>query len=242
MENITFESGKAVLDSTLLMIMDIVDGYYAPADQAVVISGDIDAKAVAEKLTSMSYMIPYVEPSPLLQFGSEMNEEAWFFTDSDDSPFADISFTWKSQRLPREYMNTVQPAIFEKAVTVLGRIAVAEVRKMLEQKGIPAAEVGYDHVCSGETPYDDSFTLNLTVRRQDAAEAFEVATEVMASLDSDGAGIDEYMVAEAQALEMMEAPWIKEMQDMLTGASMLSSTIPLWHLRRLSLISRPQER
>jgi hypothetical protein len=205
MENITFESGKAVLDSTLLMIMDIVDGYYAPADQAVVISGDIDAKAVAEKLTSMSYMIPYVEPSPLLQFGSEMNEEALFVTDSDDSPFADISFTWKSQRLPREYMNTVQPAIFEKAVTVLGRVAVAEVRKMLEQKGIPAAEVGYDHVCSDETPYDDSFTLNLTVRRQDAAEAFEVATEVMASLDSDGAGIDEYMVAEAQALEMMEA-------------------------------------
>lgn len=205
MENISLTSGRAVLDSTLLMIMDIVDKAYAPADQAVVVSGDIDAKAVADKLTSMSYMIPYVVPSPLLQFGSDMSDEALFVTDADDSPYADISFTWKSQRLPREYMNTVQPAIFEKAVNVLGRVAVANVRRMLEQKGIPAAEVLYDHVCSGETPYDDSFTLNLIVRRQDAAEAFEVAAEVMASLDSEGAGIDEYMVAEAQALEIMEA-------------------------------------
>lgn len=205
MENVSFAGGKAVLDSTLLMVMDMVDNTCAPADQAVVISGDIDSKAVAEKLLSMSYMIPYKEPAPAFQYVSEVADTAVFICDTTCSPYADISLTWKSQRLPREFMNSVQPAIFEKSVTTLGMVAVKKVRKLLESRGIPAADVSYGHICSAETPYDDSFTLNLAVRRNDAMAAFEAATEAMASLDAEGAGIDEYLVAEAEALEMMES-------------------------------------
>ena len=54
LENVSLSDGTAVLDSALLMLMDIADraswsqdevlrNWYAPADQAIIVSGDIDA-------------------------------------------------------------------------------------------------------------------------------------------------------------------------------------------------------
>lgn len=214
MENVSLADGKAVLDSTLLMIMDVADRatwagnkfmsmWYTPADQAVVVAGDIDAKSVAEKLRYMSYMTPYHEPVPRQDYGSNVREDAVFETDSAQTPFVNVSLTWVSSRAPREYMNTVQPAIFEMTVTTLGEIAVERVRRSLMDRELPVADVSYGHVCSAASPYDDSFTLNVTVRRQDAEAALEAATEVMASLDSSGAGMDEYLLAEALFLDDM---------------------------------------
>ena len=66
---VRISDGKAVLDSALLVIMDMTervtwtdDGFlkkwYAPSDQAVIVAGDVDAGAVAEKLKMLSYMTP----------------------------------------------------------------------------------------------------------------------------------------------------------------------------------------
>lgn len=218
--NVVLEDGTAVLDSMILMIMDIADranrtedefisGWYTPSDQAVIVSGDIDAKAVVEKIRSMSFMIPYREPLPRPDYTGARNAGAVFVADTSDSPFSDISFTWVSQRPPKEYMNTVQPAVFEKTVSTLGRIAVRRLNKQLRDKGIPVAYAGYGLVSSETSPYDDAFTLDVTVGRKDAETAFETAVEVLSSLDSYGAGIDEYLLAEAEFFESLD----KDIED-----------------------------
>ena len=216
-ENLPVAENKTLADSTLIMIMDIADRistsedevlrkWYSPADQAIVVSGDIDAKAVSEKLVHMSYMTPAQESAPRPDYVWHGNEEVLFLADTTyDSPFAEVSMTWLSQRVPREYMNTVQPAMFETAVFTLGEISVRRVRNLLKDRGIHVADVGYRHLCSESSPYDDSFTVYVTAGREDADEVLAALTEVMSSIDVFGAGEDDYLVAEARCMEAMSA-------------------------------------
>ena len=216
LENVSLSDGTAVLDSALLMLMDIADraswsqdevlrNWYAPADQAIIVSGDIDAKAVAGKLVNMSYMIPAKEQLARPVHVWHEHEDMIFIADTSAlSPVTDISMTWVSQRVPREYMNTVQPAMFEMAVNTLGGITVGRIRKSLEDKGIGVYDVYYEHVCSESSPYDDAFAVHAVVRSQDAEETLSAVTEVMASIDAAGAGKDEYLLAEVMCLEEME--------------------------------------
>lgn len=216
LENVSLSDGTAVLDSVLLVLMDIADraswsqdevlrNWYAPADQAIIVSGDINAKAVAEKLVNMSYMIPAKEQLARPVHVWQEHEDMVFIADTSAlSPVTDISMTWVSQRVPREYMNTVQPAMFEMAVNTLGGITVGRIRKSLEDKGIGVYDVYYEHVCSESSPYDDAFAVHAVVRSQDAEETLSAVTEVMASIDAAGAGKDEYLLAEVMCLEEME--------------------------------------
>ena len=216
LENVSLSDGTAVLDSALLMLMDIADraswsrdevlrNWYAPADQAIIVSGDINAKAVAEKLVNMSYMIPAKEQLARPVHVWQEHEDMVFIADTSGlSPVTDISMTWVSQRVPREYMNTVQPAMFEMAVNTLGGITVGRIRKSLEDKGIGVYDVYYEHVCSESSPYDDAFAVHAVVRSQDAEKTLSAVTEVMASIDAAGAGKDEYLLAEVMCLEEME--------------------------------------
>lgn len=214
-EDVLLSMNKSLTDSTLLMLMDVADRctsskdefvaeWYSPSDQALIVAGDIDVKAVAERLKYMSYMIPSSKSLPRVDHAWNGRGEAVFIVDSTDaSSFAEISMTWTSQRVPREYMNTVQPAIFEMAVATLGEVAVRRVWEVLEGKGIHAADVWYGHICSESSPYDDSFSVYAAVRRQDAGRALEVIAEVMASIDASGAGLDEFLLAEAKCLGAM---------------------------------------
>ncbi len=215
-EDVAVSGGKAVLDSVLLVLMDIADraswshdevlrNWYAPADQAIIVSGDINAKAVAEKLVNMSYMIPAKEQLARPVHVWQEHEDMVFIADTSGlSPVTDISMTWVSQRVPREYMNTVQPAMFEMAVNTLGGITVGRIRKSLEDMGIGVYDVYYEHVCSESSPYDDAFAVHAVVRSQDAEKTLSAVTEVMASIDAAGAGKDEYLLAEVMCLEEME--------------------------------------
>ncbi len=199
--------GANVADSALLVLMDIADRPgNSPADQAVVVSGDVDPKSLASKLVSMSYMVPAAKPAARKEYRSEDRENAVFMRTLPAKPgLSEICATWTSKRVPREYMNTVQPEIFEMSLNTLGAAAVMRIRKTLRSAGIPVADVSYSHICSSSYPYDDSFSVNVTVGENDAAGALEAVAEAMASIDAAGVGTDEYLVSEsAYVLELAE--------------------------------------
>ncbi len=201
------------LDSTLLILMDIADmpnyhddgflrKWYSPADQAVIVSGDIDPSAVAAKLTSMSYMVP---SRPSAGRPSYENEDIGGTAIINDVPgnrgLKEISATWTSERVPREYMNTVQPEIFEMALNTLGATAAGRLKMSLKGMDIPVADVSYEHNCSSEYPYDDSFTLKVTVAQENAAAARDAMASVMASIKTDGAMANEFLTAESSYIQ-----------------------------------------
>ncbi len=201
------------LDSMLLVIMDIVDRpswiedeyiekWYTPADQAVVISGDIDSKVVASKLNSMSYMIPARESADRPEYSDATSYEPASVSAIPGNPsLSTVSATWKSKRAPREYMNTVQSEIFEMSLNTLGKAAVSRMKKALRAMDIPAAEVSYEHICSSTYPYDDSITIFAVVASEDASDVSAVMAEIMASIKGYGVGRNEYLIAESSYIQ-----------------------------------------
>lgn len=206
--------GVAALDSTLLFLMDIADRvtgtedeflarWYPPADQAIIVSGDIDSKNVASKLSAMSYMTPARPASPHPEYVWNGEADSVFARSCGTDGISEISMRWVSQRPPREFMNTVQPAIFEMAVNALGEVAKDMLFRAFREEGIAVADISYDFVSSGRTSYDDSFTIRVSVADVDAGKALEIAASVMAGIDTDGAGMGDYLNAEARYFERM---------------------------------------
>ncbi len=212
LDNVRIDSDAHVLDSTLLMIMDIADRanysddafvreWYSPSDQAVIVSGDIDSKSVAEKLRYMSFMIPSRVSSSRPDYVSEQNSG----TDvvRKGNKLVEVSMKLVSERAPREYMNTIQPEIFEMSFNILGDAAVRRIRKSLMSMEIPFADVSYEHMCSSEYPYDDSFTVSATVDESDEGITAMVIDMVMAAIDADGLLTEEYLMSESTYMQRL---------------------------------------
>jgi predicted Zn-dependent peptidase len=214
--DVRISDGKSVLDSVLLAVMDIADRantsgdefvgrWYGPESQAVVVSGDIDAQEVALKLRMMSYMIPAKEECERQELKDMESGQLAFLCDPcQDSRLGTVSLEWSSKRVPREYMPTVQPVIFDMSLDVLGRIASRRVKMNLEKAGIPFADVSYGRTGSDRTPYDDRFSVSVTSEKKHAADILAILTEVMASLDVAGALPGEYLLAETGFLADMK--------------------------------------
>lgn len=201
--DVLLSSGKAVADSMLLMIADIVDRprvsgknfareWYAPSDQAVIVCGDVDAAAIAEKLKMLSYMSLSGVSQPRPDYVWEDTETE--FVCSPDAPggLSVISLTWRSPRTPVENMNTVQPSIFEIAVDELALIAKDRIAAALEERDIPYANLSCRRYGGLDGPADEHFAVSVSVEREDSRAALEVLASTLSLLDSGGASMREF--------------------------------------------------
>lgn len=214
---VRISDGKTVLDSALLVIMDMaersswsddayVKKWYAPSDQAVIVSGDVDAGAVSEKLKMLSYMTPRRESAARRDYVWEsMPQPVMDFSPADTDGVLPVSMSWRSARPPRSYMNTVQPETFSMTMNVLGSIACNRIRKLLMEREIPVADVRYGYVDASEGPHDESFFVTVYADASDSEEALLAIAEVMASLDGSGASVSEYRLSRSGYLDKLAA-------------------------------------
>ena len=210
---IRLSDGKDMIDSTLLVVMDMTERvtwteddyfkkWYVPSDQAIIVSGDIDVNSVAEKLRMLSYMTPKGE-------SSERKEHVWSSHDKPEiiagEASADglscVSLAWRSARPPRSLMNTVQPVTFEMTMHSLGEIACMRLRKLLKDRNIPVADVAYEYIDASATPYDEELAVKAVVGADDSQAALLAIAEVMASLDGAGVSASEYRTARSRFVD-----------------------------------------
>lgn len=205
--NVRISGNKAALDSVLLVLMDMTDRrsftddeflrkWYSPADQAVVIAGDVDAKAVIARLEGMSYMVPSALSRERIDIYAP--DSSYVSVSDAENDLQTISMSWTSRRVPREYMNTVQPVIFDKTLDMLGKVSVRRIKKAFAAENIPVAGVSYVLSRSDEGPGDDVFTLNLAVCPENVSIARRIVAGVMESIDVSGASLGEYLTAESE--------------------------------------------
>ena len=189
-------SKPEVLDSTLLVILDMVDRvsttddpfirkWYAPSDQAVIVSGDVDASSVAEKLKMMSYMTPAVSSSPRVEYEWNPTDSAVFVkVPSASDGLASLMVRWNSSRTPKEYMNTIQPVIYEMYLAELGMIVEERLADAFRLKDIPFADVSCTHLTSLQSSADESFSVSVSVSENDFEEAVRTVAEVLGDIDA----------------------------------------------------------
>lgn len=207
-ENVMLSQAGHVLDSTLLVLMGMAEqasmledtvaaGWYSPRDHALIVAGDVDVKQTTEKLKMLSYMVPSSKSLPRKGYVWEEQDSLCLRQSVSSNPdLATVSAVWKLQRTPREYMNTVQPAVYEMFMTELGIVAQNRIREGLEKAGIPCAEVSYDYRNGVESLGDESFRVTLTVSPDDILDGVSILASVLSCLDASDAQISEVRRAE----------------------------------------------
>lgn len=205
--DVALSAGTNVADSTILLLMDIVDRvshtddpyvrkWYSPADQALIVSGDINTDQLAGKITSLSYMTPSHVSVPRDGYEWKDIDTAKFESVADpDAALASVTLTWRLPRAPHEYMPTVQPVLYERFVNELGYIAHRRIVLDLERRGVPVANVSWHHHSSADGPGDESFTATVYVMDENVMDAVGAMARAFATFDASGTTIDEYRLA-----------------------------------------------
>lgn len=173
-----------VLDSTLLYLMRRVSADCIPADQALVVSGDVDAASVMSRLRYMSLMIDGSQPSPMPAYEWKGDGMVRHSCLSDSlKGISTVIMEWNAPRTPVEYTNTVQPAVYGKSVAEIGNVACRWIRRSLFRLDVPVADVSFDIKDSFDGYSDEKYELTVTVAEKDSSAAIGVAYSVLDAID-----------------------------------------------------------
>ena len=179
-----------VLDSTLLYSFSQVAASHA--EQAIIVSGDIDPVELKKKMDMLSMMVPrmlvrenhnpdYVwEPSPA--------PSVLFWADGTTS----VSVTYESARIPYQSMNTAQALVTELFGTELGVLVQHRLERNLNDAGIPFAGLEFKTQQSTVQGADERYTVRVNVPRNRQNEAMRVIAATLGELDSFGASPAEF--------------------------------------------------
>ena len=215
-ENVMIGGDADVVDSTLLVLMGIVEktagmeepvtrGWYSPSDQALIIAGDVDAKQMSEKLKMLSYMVLSEESFARQEYEWVEQDTLQVRGTEDQRDLVTVSARWRLQRTPRELMNTVQPVVYERFMTELGIVAKTRMQKILESAGIPCADISYDFVSGRESLGDESFGMTVSVAPRHVEAGVSVLASVLSDLDASGASLFEVRRARLLYLSALDA-------------------------------------
>ena len=181
-----------VADSTLLMLFDIAAEYRKP--QAVIICGDIDVARIQERMGLLSMMVPALEDD------CEGVGYAWNPRDSlrllisrnMTRDVAAVNAVFSTQRLPAEMLNTPQPLVTRAFASQLGQIIRKRTEQLFRAENIPLAGFRYRYQDSAQGPDDELHRITVYTSADRLDDATRGLASVLAALDRDGAGIEEF--------------------------------------------------
>lgn len=198
-------SAEQSVDSTLLLIMKRVEADAVPADQAVVVSGDVDAASVIMKLKYMSLMIASSDPSPLPDYKWEGDGKLKVSSVRDTlKGLSTVRCEWNAPRAPWEYMNTVQSAIYEKAVWEMGKVAQRWIKRNLRELGVPVADVMFRYSGNVRGVVDEKLAVEVTVALRDEMVAENQMLAVLSTLDQGNVADSDLLLAENEYMLSLE--------------------------------------
>ena len=198
-------SAEQSVDSTLLLIMKQVEADAVPADQAVVVSGDVDAASVIMKLKYMSLMIASSAPSPLPDYKWEGDGKLNVSSVRDTlKGLSTVRCEWNAARAPWGYMNTVQSAIYEKAVWEMGKVAQMWIRRNLRELGVPVADVMFRYSGNVRGVVDEKLAVEVTVALRDEMVAENQMLAVLSALDQGNVADSDLLLAENEYMLSLE--------------------------------------
>lgn len=199
-DNLALEQSKDALDSTLLMIFDAIERQsstsdrYSPANQAIIVAGDIDKNAVLNKMNMLSLLVTKKNTS--------VRRPAYKFTGGETARFeflpvakegaASVIASYRSPRTPAPDMATIQPLVSQKMANELGILVRKRLSNALKDNGIPFSSLIYSYRSSGDGPGDEEFRIGLTTADENLLLATKTLARVLAEIDTHGVTPEEY--------------------------------------------------
>lgn len=185
----------SVADSTLLMLFDMAASFSQP--QAVIICGDIDAARIRERMGLLSMMVPTLDDAPSgTSYAWEPRDSLSLLVSRNAAGgVAAVNAIFSTARLPREVMNTPQPLITGAYADQLGRILGRRLERSFREAGLPLAGFRYRYQDSARGPDDERHVVTVYTAADRLEEATRRFASVLGTLDREGAGLDEFLVA-----------------------------------------------
>ena len=189
---VPFYKGE-VLDSTLLFAFARVAE--SRAQQAVIVSGDIDAVELKKKMDIFSMLVPrmslkdvhqpdYVwEPSP-----------APVVRSSAEGP-SEVAVTYASARIPFELMNTAQAVVTGLFGEEFQELLRHRLARNLKEAGIPYGKIGFRVLDSEEYGGDERYTVYVRVQQKHLDRAMSVVATTLGEMDAFGVSVPEFVEA-----------------------------------------------
>ena len=186
---------ERVADSTLLMLFDMAAAYRKP--QAIIISGDIDAARIRERMDLLSMMVPPLEYNfPGTGYLWEPRDTlALRISASGADEVAAVNAIFCTARLDKAEMNTPLPLITQAYADQLGRILGRRMERSFRDAGIPLAGFRYRYFDSARGPGDERHMLTAYVPAAQLDSATRRFAAVLGTLDREGAGLAEFLQA-----------------------------------------------
>lgn len=182
-------------DSTFVLLTDVMRSYSGP--QALMVSGDIDTKELAEQLYMYSLMVPRVgESYERMEYVWEERENPEITVSANGKrDMVSIRLEYRSSRPQEQLMNTVQPLVSYKFAKKAGLILAQRVKDAFysEKIALDGLETNYRDAASGDG--DEIFSIGFNTSMSDFSRAFDIFSSIVAGLDIYGATETEYEYA-----------------------------------------------
>lgn len=204
-EKMPVSYGESAIDSTLLMIFDIIEGTpyrddvffrknYPTGASAIIVSGDINKDVVISKMKMLSLMVGKRDPEvkrPEYQWIPSADAACSVKCDTARG-YATVSVAYSSPRTPENYMNTMLPAMNERLGAILGSILKKRLYEEFKLAGIPVGSVDYRHVKSSETSGDERYELLVYTEDRYVEQVVGAIAGIYSYIDNKGVGTGEY--------------------------------------------------
>ena len=211
-----------MVDSSLLMIFDIVGsqaysngGRYSPANQAIVISGDIDANAVLSKMNMLSLLVPK-SPAPAAKgdYSWAPVERASFRHIQDDNAcVARITVEYASPRTPLPNMPTVQPLVSQKMASEFGIVLKKRLVNAFRRASVPVFDIDFQYISSEIGPGDEKFRISAGTSSDHIDDVVSVLASTLAGMDETGTVPEEYRDAQNELVMDLRRDYTGDVVD-----------------------------
>ena len=193
------------LDSTLLYTFGLVA--QSKAQQAVIVSGDIDAPELKKKLDIFSMLVPrmlvnsnhqpdYVwEPSPA--------PSVQFYPDGD----ASVSISYACARIPFPYMNTAQALVTDLFGLEFQVLLQHRLERNFREAGIPYGAIDFKALRSGDYGGDERYTVSMRVAPENLHETMRLMSNTLAEMDAVGVSPEEFAEAKKVLMPTIYRNW-----------------------------------
>ena len=194
------------LDSTLLYTFGLVA--QSKAQQAVIVSGDIDAVELKKKLDIFSMLVPrmlvktnhqpdYVwEPSPA--------PSVQFYPDGS----ARVSVSYDGARIPFPYMNTAQALVTDLFGLEFQVLLKHRLERNFRAAGIPYGSIDFHALRSADYGGDERYTVSMRVAPENLHKTMRLMSNTIAEMDALGASPEEFAEAKKVLMPDIYRKWV----------------------------------